>query len=495
MLTACVLVPLLGAVALLVVGRGSPGAVRWFATAVAAVPLVLLIVTWARFDTTSANRFQLGESVSWIPALGAGWRTGVDGIALTLALLGAALFCAAIAYPADTRDRPRHYYGWFLFLEAVSLGLFLTTDLLVFYVFFDLSLVGMYFLIARFGHGDSKQAALKFFLYTLAGSLVMLLGILTLAVSMHPITFDMATIIDTQPLAATGLKGGMALLALMLGLAVKTPLVPFHTWLPPAHVDAPGSASAILAGVLLKMGTFGMIRIPLSMMSTTFARWAPWIAVAAVVSILYGSIVALGQTSLKARIAYTSINHMGYVVLGIAVAGAFGRGSAGGRRLALTGATVEMVAHGLITGSLFLIAGSFWRRTEDYELDSYGGLAAAAPRLTGATTLASFASLGLPGLAGFVAEIQIFIGSFDVFPALAAVALLGLLITAALFLQMLQKVFFGEARPGLAGFADLGPRETAVLAPLLALIVVIGVYPRLLLDLIDVTSRALTGGG
>ena len=498
MLSIAVVFPLLGAVVLLLAGhvpRVTDRVARTFAVSVGAVPLALMIVALVRFDTSSASQFQLVERAPWIPSIGASWRVGVDGIALAMGLLTTVLFLAAMAYPADTLGRARHYYGWFLFLESVCLGLFLSLDLLVFYVFFDLSLVGMYFLIARWGHGDNRRAALKFFLYTLAGSLVMLLGILGLALSMTPLTFDMAAIIAAQPLAGAGLRAALVLAALLVGLAVKTPLVPVHTWLPPAHVDAPGPASTILAGVMLKMGVFGMIRIPLSMMGSTFNGAAPILGIVAVVSIVYGSLVALGQTNIKARIAYTSVNHMGYAVLGVAVAGALAAGgSADGRRIALTGATVELVAHGLITGALFLVAGSLWQRTESYELADYGGLAGPAPRLTGATTLASFASLGLPGLAGFVAELQIFVGAFDVYPALAGVALLGLLITAALFVQMLQKVFFGDLPAERSDFRDVSGRESGVLAGLLGLVVVIGVYPRPLLDLVDHASRLLTGG-
>ena len=495
MLTAAIVVPFLGALSLLAVRRAGEGPVRAAAVAVAAMPVVLLAVAWLRFDTGSHRLFQLGEEIAWIPALGVAWRVGVDGISLAVASVTAVLFAAAAAYPVDTKGRPRHYYGWLLFLEAVSLGLFLTTDLLVFYVFFDLSLVGMYFLIGRWGHGEARTSALKFFLYTLAGSLVMLLGILGLYLKTDPLTFDMATIIRTQPLAGGGVRAGLVLLALVAGLAVKTPLVPVHTWLPPAHVDAPGPASAILAGVLLKMGTYGLIRLPLSMLRDTFAHWAWLLAVVAVISVVYGALVALGQQNLKARIAYTSVNHMGYTVLGVAVAGAMGADHAAARSLALTGATVEMVAHGLITGALFLVAGSFWQRTGDYDLDHYGGLTGVAPRLAFATTLAAFASLGLPGLAGFVAEIQIFIGTFAVYPIAAGVALIGLLVTAALFLQLLQKLFFGSLPAERRGFPDLRPAETATLSVLLALTVLVGVYPRWLLDLIQATSRLVTGSG
>jgi NADH-quinone oxidoreductase subunit M len=283
-------------------------------------------------------------------------------------------------------------------------------------------------------------------------------------------------------------------LALMLGFAIKTPVVPVHTWLPQAHVDAPGPVSAILAGVLLKMGTYGIIRIPFAMMAETFSRYALIIALLAVVSILYGAFVALGQKNLKRRIAYTSINHMGYTVLGIAVAGALVQEAGYARELALVGATVEMVAHGLITGALFLICGSFWQRTEEYDLDSYGGLLRQAPLLTAFAVLASFASLGLPGLAGFVAEFHIFAGTFGVYPWLAVIGVLGILVTAALFLQMLQKLFFGTMPRRWAQFEDLRPTEWGVLTVLSAGFVIIGVAPQFLLTLIEASASLLVGG-
>jgi len=407
--------------------------------------------------------------------------------------MSALVFVAAIAWPMAPLPRARSYYAWFLFLMAVSLGLFLALDLVLFYVFFDLSLVGMYCLIGRWGHGEAERSALKFFLYTLAGSLLILIGIIVLALWAPVLTFDMRAIIAAAPLRGSGLVGALVLLAFVIGFGIKTPLFPFHTWLPPAHVDAPGPASAVLAGVLLKMGTYGLVRIPMQMMPDTFARWALPLAVVAVISILWGAIVALGQENLKRRIAYTSVNHMGYTVLGIAVAGS-ALGSEAARAMALTGAVVEMIAHGLITGSLFLIAGAFWQRTEDYEMAHYGGLAGNAPRLTGAASLAAFASLGLPGLAGFVAELHIFLGAFGVYPWLAAIGLIGILITAALFLDLLRQVFFGDLPAARAGFPDLKPTEIGILAALLALVVLIGVWPAWLLTLIGAGSLLPAAG-
>ncbi len=491
MLSAAVFVPLLGAAIVAVVPKRRVGAMRAVAVAVAALPLVLLVMAWARFDPGRSG-FQLVESAPWIPTLGVAYKLGVDGVSLPLAAMTALLFTGAVAYPVDLRGRPAQYYATFLFLETVSVGFFLALDLFLFYVFFDLSLVGMYFLIAIWGHGDARRSALKFFLYTLAGSLVMLLAILGLYLETSPRTFDMAEIIRQQPLGE-GLRASLVFIGFAVGFGIKTPVVPFHTWLPPAHVDAPAPASTILAGVLLKMGTYGFVRVTLPMLPGTFRDFAPWLAAIGVVSIVYGSLVALAQTNLKRLIAYTSVNHMGYVILGLAAAGALAGGEAEARSLALTGATVEMVAHGLITGSLFLLAGSVWQRSETYEMGELGGLAGRAPFFTGATILAAFASLGLPGLAGFVAEFQIFAGTFSVYPVAAGIGLVGIVITAALFLRMLAQVLFGALPERWATWPDVGRAEAVVLAAFLALVVVIGVVPAWLLDVIDGTAKALVG--
>lgn len=498
MLSLAILLPLIAALGLALNPSAGAGTARAIAVAASAIPLLLLIVVWSGFDTgADAPRFQAVADLPWIPTLGVGWRLGVDGIALAVATMSALVFLAAAAWPIELGKEARQYYAWILFLEAVSLGVFLTLDLLLFYVFFDLSLVGMYFLIGRWGHGDAQAAALKFFLYTLAGSLAILLAILGLTLAGGgPLTFDMRELIARQPLAGAGLTASLVLLGFVFGFGIKTPLFPVHTWLPPAHVQAPAPASAILAGVLLKMGTYGLIRIPMMMMADTFARYAIWIAIVALVSILWGALVALGQRNIKRRIAYTSINHMGYTVLGIAAAGSLLAGHEAARQLALTGAVVEMVAHGLITGSLFLMTGAFWQRAHDYAIDSYGGLAGFAPKLTAAFILAAFASLGLPGLAGFVAEFQIFAGTFAVRPWLAGLALLGILLTAALFLMLVRAVFFGERKlpVGVTNFPDLGKAEATVLVVLLGLVVAIGVYPAWLLEPIAAASRALNGG-
>jgi NADH-quinone oxidoreductase subunit M len=490
MLTIAIFVPLVGAVVIAFMSNDRERLIRRIAIGAASVPLVLLVAAWIRFEGTGG--FELVESASWIPTLGVGYIVGVDGISLPLALMSALVFLASIAYPVDLKGRPREYFALFLFLETASIGVFLALDLFLFYVFWDLTLVGMYFLIGAWGHGESaRRSALKFFVYTLAASLAMLLAILGLALSTDPLTFDMAEIIRQQPLPSTGWLSTLVFVGFALGFVVKAPLVPVHTWLPPAHVDAPAPASAILAGVLLKMGTYGFIRILLAMMPETFQRFAYPLAILAVVSIVYGALVALAQPNLKRRIAYTSVNHMGYAVLGIAAAGAVLVGKEEARALALTGATVEMVAHGLITGALFLLSGSIWARSGTYEISRFGGLAARSSALTLMVAVAAFASLGLPGLAGFVAEFQIFVGTFGVYPWLAGIGLLGILITAALFLHMLQRMFLGPLQEEWDSWPPLRAIEVAAVGALLFFVVLIGVAPAWLLTVIDSAAQAL----
>lgn len=496
MLTAAIFIPIVAAVMLAAVPRRvasaeDPRGLQAGATAVAAVPLLLLTVAWLRFERTGT--FELVEEVAWIPTLGVGYRVGVDGLSLPLAAMTALVFVVSIAYPVDVRGRPGPYFALMLFLQGVSLGFFLALDLFLFFVFFDLSLVAMYFLIGAWGHGDAQRSALKFFVYTFAGSLPLLLAILGLYLATDPRTFDMAEIMRQQPLPAGSLYATLVFLGFFVGFAVKTPLVPFHTWLPPAHVDAPAPASAVLAGVLLKMGTYGFVRVLMAMMPETFARFAVALAALAVVAIVYGALVALAQSNLKRLIAYTSVNHMGYVILGLAAAGRAGGGQSEARAIALTGATTEMIAHGLITGALFLISGSILARGQTYEMDDYGGLASRARALTGVTVVAAFASLGLPGLAGFVAEFQVFAGALAIYPWLAGIGLLGIVLTAALFLRMLQKLFLGSLPHRWASFDDLTGPEVAALGSLLFFVVLIGVVPAWLLEVIDSYARALIG--
>ncbi len=486
MLSVVVFLPLAAAVVPFAIPRVSDRFVRWWWLAVAAADFLLTIGLWAARPAGDGYAYEV--NLRWIPSISSGYHLGVDGLSLPLVVLTAGLFLACAVYSLRQEKRVRSFAALFLFLETVSLGLFVALDLILFFVFFDLSIVGMYFVIAGWGHRDAARAALKFFLYTFVGSLALLVGFIALYLTAAPHTFDIVELTRQKPLAGGGWAAGLVLLALGVGFAIKTPTVPFHTWLPPAHTEAPAAGSAILAGVLLKMGTYGFIRIAMPILPGTWRRYAVVFVVAGVVSVLYGALVALGQRDFKRMIAYTSVNHMGYIILAIGAAGMSAGSAAEARELAVTGAVTQMVSHGLITGALFLLAGVLYERGGTYDLDRFGGLAASAPRFAGLTAAAAFASLGLPGFSGFIAEFQIFTGSLGTAPVATVLAFLGILVTAALFLRAFQKVFLGK--PG-APAADLTVAESVSITPLLVLAVVIGVFPRFLLDLIEPASRSV----
>jgi len=475
----------------------------WVATS--AVDAVLVVALWWRAARAGLDGRPAGEaSLPWIPTVGVSYHVGLDGLSLPLVALTAGLFLACAVYSLRETHRARAFAALLLFLETTCLGLFAALDLILFFVFFDLSIVGMYFVIAGWGHGQPARAALKFFLYTFVGSLALLLGFIGLYLAAEPRTFDIVELTRQAPLAGNAVGGTLVLLAVAVGLAVKTPTVPFHTWLPPAHTDAPAAGSAILAGVLLKMGTYGFVRIAMPILPDAWRRFATVFVVVGVVSVVYGALVALAQVNFKRMVAYTSVNHMGYILLGVGTAGILAGGGEQARTLAVTGAVTQMVSHGLITGALFLLSGILYDRGRTYDMDAYGGLAGEAPAFAGLTAVAAFASLGIPGFSGFIAEFQIITGSLGARPVATSLALLGILITAALFVWALQRLFLGRRRlpspdagvvPAAAtgGFADLRPHELGAVAPLLLLALVIGVAPRFLLDLIQPAARAVVG--
>jgi NADH-quinone oxidoreductase subunit M len=495
-LSVIVFLPAVAAAALLLVPAAAPRRVftgAW--VAVSAVDLALVVAVW--LGLAPGRGIQFEERVAWMPTVGISYHVGVDGLSLPLVALTAVLFGACSVFALRETRRVKGYVALFLALQAVSLGLFVALDLILFFLFFDLSIVFMYFIIAGWGHGErGRAAALKFFLYAFLGSLALLLGFILLYLAAEPHTFDIVELVAANPLAGGGTSAALALLAIGVGLAVKTPTVPFHTWLPPAHTEAPPTGSAILAGVLLKMGTYGFVRIAMPILPDTWRQYAVVAVVVGVVSVLYGALVALAQTDVKRMIAYTSVNHMGYVILGVGAAGILAGTDEQARQLVTTGAVTQMVAHGLITGALFLLTGVLYERGRTYDMAAYSGLAARTPVFAGVFAVAAFASLGLPGFAGFIAEFQIFTGALASAPVPTALAVAGILITAALFLRALQRLFLGPLRlPDAPGtprpFVDLHAGETIAIVPLLALATVIGVLPRFLLDVIEPASRAL----
>ncbi|WP_338748303.1 complex I subunit 4 family protein [Janibacter alittae] len=484
MLSLVVFLPLAAALGLVVLPRGGGTAASWVWLIVSAVDLVLIGWLWFDYEDPGRGALAHEEQAPWIPGVDSSYHIGLDGLSLPLVAMTAVIFLVCAIYSLRGVDRPRSHAALFLFLQTVSLGLFVSADLILFFVFFDLSIVGMYFVIAGWGHGQAARSALKFFLYTFLGSLALLAGFIGLYVAADPHTFDMLELTEQTPLAGSSVGGGLVLACILVGLAIKTPTVPFHTWLPAAHTDAPAVGSAVLAAVLLKMGTYGFVRIAMPMLPEAWRAWAWVLIVIGVVSVLYGALVALAQTDLKRMIAYTSVNHMGYVVLALGAAGLVAGDTTQARGIAVTGAVTQMVSHGLVTGALFLLAGVFHDRADTCDMDSYGGLAAPAPRLTVLFAVAAFASLGLPALSGFIAEFQIFTGSIAVAPV-TALALLGIIITAALFLRALQRVFTGGTRGHSTAFADLRPEEVWAVAPLMVLSLLIGVLPGPLLAVIE----------
>ncbi|MCX4966395.1 NADH-quinone oxidoreductase subunit M [Streptomyces sp. NBC_00654] len=495
MLTAIVLLPTAVAALLLCLPRSTPRLVllgTW--AGASATVLALALAVWAGYRTGEGIQYE--ANVRWIPSAGIGYHIGVDGLSLPLLALTGVLFLACAVHALRQTHRVREFVVLFLFLESTCLGLFVALDLILFFVFFDLSIVAMYFIIAGWGHAGAPRAAMKFFLYTFTGSLALLLGFIGLYLAAAPHTFDMVELARQNPLAGRSLYGGLVLLAVGVGLAVKTPTVPFHTWLPPAHTEAPAEGSAILAGVLLKMGTYGFLRIAMPLLPEAWRSYAPVFVVVGLISVLYGALVALAQTQFKRMIAYTSVNHMGYIILAIGAAATAGTDTADARRLAVTGATYQMVSHGLLTGALFLLAGVLYERGRTYDMDAYSGVAVRAPLFAALMGVAVFASLGLPGFSGFIAEFQILAGSLGPRPVATGLAVLGILLTAALLLRALQRMFMGPLRlpeaPGAARpFPDLRAHEGVAIVPLLVLAVVLGLTPRFLLDIIEPASRGV----
>jgi len=494
LLSATVFLPLVAAALALALPTRWAAAV---ATTATAATLALTVALWITLpdDAGFATGFGSEVDLRWIPSVDAGYHVGVDGLSVPLLVMTAVLFLAAAVWSWRQSERPRSWVALFLFLETACLGTFAALDLILFFVFFDLTIVAMYFIIAGWGHGRARSSALLFFLYTFFGSLVMLVGFIVVFAGSAPRTFDIVELVRQQPLDGEPAAAGLALLLIGVGLAVKTPTVPFHTWLPPAHTDAPAEGSAVLAGVLLKLGTYGFVRIAMPILPEAWQRWAWVVVVVGVVSVVWGALVALAQRDVKRMIAYTSVNHMGYVVLGIGAAGLVA-GSEAARELATTGAVLQMVSHGLLTGALFLLTGYLWQRGGDYRFSAWGGLARTAPRFSVLLVVAALGSLGLPGLSGFLAEFHVFTGAYQGAPVAVIISVTGVLVTAGLFLLALQRLLTGEERePRLTdGVAtrDLAVRPAAVVGTLLTLSVLLGlVVPGPVLDLVGSATREL----
>ncbi|MDP6799237.1 MAG: NADH-quinone oxidoreductase subunit M [SAR202 cluster bacterium] len=479
-LTALVFLPMAGAIILALVVRGDRN-IRFFAAAVSLAELVLAIVIFAMFDhEAGASQYQLIDKVEdWIPieSFKVQYFLGIDGVSAPMVLLTGLLGAVAVYSSWSVKTRVREYFVWLLALQAAVMGVFTALDFFLFFMFWELELVPMFFLISIWGSGRREYSAMKFVIFTILGSAFMLVGILVLFYSTD--TFDMTLLPDAIANGKLLLPIGMVFTLTFIAFAVKLPIWPLHTWLPDAHTDAPTAASVMLAGVLLKMGAYGMIRVSVTMFPGVISDIAWLLAAAGVVNILYGAVVVLRQTDLKRLIAFSSISHMGFVLLGLSVVvGVNGEVSAVG----LTGAALQMFTHGTITGLLFLLVGYIYEKAHTRYIPDLGGLAGRMPLLTTSLVVAGLASLGLPSTSGFVAEIHVFLGAFPVWSWLTAVGAFGVAITAGYILWMIQRTMFGPRNPHLNDVADATPLEMLPVAAMVIAIMAVGIYPSLLVD-------------
>jgi NADH-quinone oxidoreductase subunit M len=448
--------------------------VRQFALGVSLVVFLLSLVLWAKFDPSLAS-YQFVERHAWLPDFGISYHVGVDGISLLLVVLTTFLTPIALLCSwQSVEQRVREFSFFMLVLEAAMIGVFISLDLFLFYLFWDAMLVPMYFLIGIWGYDRRVYAAAKFILYTMAGSVLMLIAIIWIAYYHQAVTGVPS--FDLPDLLALSIPPALQLwlfLAFAVAFAIKVPLFPFHTWLPDAHVQAPTAGSVILAGVLLKMGTYGLLRFAFPLFPTAAIQCAPWIALLAVIGIVYGALVAMVQPDMKKLVAYSSVSHLGFVVLGICSLTVTG----------VQGSVYQMLAHGVSTGGLFLVVGMLSDRRHTREIAEFGGLKAVMPKLVAAFLLVTLASVALPGMNGFVGEFLILLGTFGSHTfagarIYTAVAATGVILSAVYMLWMFQRVNYGPVtNPKNRGLRDLSVREWFVIAPICAMAIFMGIMP------------------
>src|SRR5688500_12646037 len=475
MLTVLVLVPLAGLAAIALIGREREALIHRVVFMVSLVVFALTLLLWVRFDAASAD-FQFVQRYSWIPSFGVEYFVGVDGISLFLIVLTGFLTPLALLSSWESiHTRVKAFAMFVLALEAAMIGVFIALDLFLFYVFWDAMLIPMYFLIGIWGYDNRVYAAIKFMLYTMAGSVLMLVAILALGYAGGLATGSNTPVFDLLRLYQLELPRTLqfwGFLAFAIAFAIKVPIFPFHTWLPDAHVEAPTAGSVILAGVLLKMGTYGLVRFAFPLFPDAALYFAPYLGVAAVIGIIYGALVAMVQPDLKKLVAYSSVSHLGFVALGISAMNVQG----------VQGAVYQMLAHGVSTGALFLIVGMLSDRRHTRLIAEFGGLKKVLPKLSSAFLVVTLASIGLPGLNGFVGEMLILVGTFRWNPRLAAFAATGVLLSAIYMLWMFQRVNYGPVtHEENATLPDLSVREWAGVLPLCALAIIMGVFPTLFL--------------
>jgi len=481
LLSMIVFTPVVGIIILLFTDGKRHNFIRWFSAVITLISLILTIFAFKQFNYSSSD-IQLIEKTVWIPQFNIKYFLGVDGMSLPIFFLTALLSFIACVGSFGIKERVKEYFILYLLLVTGMLGVFCALDMVLFYVFWEVVLVPMYFLIGIWGGPKREYAAIKFFLYTLFGSVVMLLGILALYFRTSPHTFDMMEII-AQRGAFTKTFQIIVWLAMFIGFAIKVPIFPFHTWLPDAHVEAPTPISVLLAGILLKMGGYGFIRISFPMLPDGSKYFATFFAILGLINIVYGALVAMAQKDLKKLIAYSSVSHMGYVLLGFSAM----------TQMGYIGGVLQMFNHGIITGALFLLVGVIYDRAHTRDIYAFGGLGKTMPIYFGIMTFSCLASLGLPGLAGFVSEFLSLIGAFSVFKIIVIISASGIIVTAAYFLWTLQRIFMGPENPKWGGLTDMNGRELFTLIPLMAFMLLIGVYPKIIVNVMNSTIAYLVG--
>ncbi len=488
-LTAIVFLPAVGAIIIAaLISASHARLMRWIAAIFTFIPLVLSLVLFAGFDrsATAAGVIQFEEELPWIAPLNAFYHLGVDGLSLPLVVLTAFLGFVVVLISWKEHLRIREYFAWLLLLETSILGVFTSLDMLLFFIFWEIEVIPMYFLISIWGSGRKAYSSMKYVIYTLSGSALMLAGILSIYFTTGSLNMvelsqkGLAMVQTVMPAAAI-------FFLLLIGFAVKLPVFPLHTWLPDAHTDAPTAGSVMLAGALIKMGGYGIIRIVVSIFPQVARDYANLLVLFAVISILYGAAVTLRQTDLKRMIAYSSVSHMGYVLLGVFALG----------NVSLTGAALQMVSHGLITGLLFAMAGLTMHNVGERDLRKLGGLARQLPIITVIFSFAGLGGLGLPLTSGFAAEFLVFIGSFTSttvagIQVYTILAVLGVVFAAGYILWMLQRVFYGPVLTQYNTAKDADALERVYMFAFVALILLVGIYPAILTDIISLGVAPIT---
>ena len=509
-LTWSTFLPVIGMVIVLALAKERVNAVRWTAVVVTGLQLVLALIIFLKFDRGMAGintqeGFQFLEKANWIDIRSSSWfgrihieyLMGIDGLSVLMVILTALISFIAVFASWGIEKSIKGYFALLLLLDAGMMGVFVSLDFFLFYVFWELMLLPMYFLIGIWGGPRREYAAIKFFLYTLLGSVLMLLALLALYFSVTVAdpatgekihTFNMIAMMNPANYDPGSILGGFnttwryaAFIALFIGFAIKVPIFPFHTWLPDAHVEAPTAISVILAGVLLKMGTYGLLRVSFAMFPDATQHYQIPLAILGLINIVYGALVAMAQTDFKKLIAYSSISHMGVVVLGMAALNTQG----------ITGAVMQMFNHGTITAMLFLIVGVLYDRAHTRGLNDFGGLMNQMPKYSAVMVVAFFAALGLPGLSGFISEAFSFLGAFQSFRWITIVSSLGIVLTAAYMLWTLQRVFLGTLPDKWKTLPDINGRELFTLLPLAAIVIFLGIYPAPMINLMSSAVNTL----